>query len=81
MVSILKKIKSLYKKAQFDSQSIYGKNTKFDACSSCYNHTGQKSSLSIGDDCLIRCCIRIEGDGRVVIGSRTYIGGGSIIGA
>ena len=78
MFNIIKKIS---KRRSFSKNSVYGKGTKFDSTSLCLNTTNNKCKIKIGDNCLIRCVMKVDGEGSIVVGDNTYIGGQTVVGA
>lgn len=85
MLSIIKKIRnqvlSLIKKRQFDRNATYGTGTKFDMTAGCRNESHNRANIIIGDGSMIRGLITTTGNGRIKIGERLYVGGGTHIGA
>ena len=78
---IYKFLLSLIKRRGFAKGSVFQTGTKFDSTSCCENSTGNKKSIAIGKNCLIRCKIVAFANGRVSIGNNVYIGDHTIIGA
>lgn len=85
MIVEIKKIKikilESIKKRQFDKYSVWGEGTKFDCTSGCQNGSMQANNIKIGKHCMIRGLISTCGNGKIVIGDRSYIGGGVRIGS
>lgn len=79
--AILNKIRVEYKKKQFKKNSIVGENCNFDPYCGCINKTRDKSSIIIGDNCVIRGVLYAVDKGKLNIGSYTYIGFNTQIGA
>lgn len=73
-------IKSI-KKRQFKKNSIYGNGTKFDCTSGCQNGSMIPTNIKIGNDCMIRGLICTAGNGKIIIGDRSYVGGATRIGS
>ena len=84
-MNFLKKIVMLIlmrkKRKQFLCCSLCDMSTQIDWNASCRNETERKENISIGSDCWIRGGLSAVADGRIIIGDRTYIGGGTRIGA
>lgn len=85
MLSMLKNIKNklfiFLKRRQFDRNSILGEETKFDFLSGCRNESYNPENIKIGNNCMIQGLVPTTGYGKVIIGDRLYMGGGSHIGA
>lgn len=76
-----KKILTHIKKKSFDKGSIYHKSTSFDETANCANYTGNKSNISIGANCMIRCLLVAEEHGKIKIGDNCYLGDRTRVGA
>lgn len=74
-------IKKIYKYRKFKNGALYGDGTQFDYSSNCINCSGNRNSIIIGSNCLVRGILKVVGDGKIRIGNNTYIGGASVIGA
>lgn len=85
MISIIKKIKikvlENVKKRQFNKYSVWGEGTKFEYTSGCQNGSGSAKNIMIGKNCMIRGLISTCGNGTIIIGDRSYVGGGARIGS
>ena len=85
MIHTIKTIKNNFikviKKRQFDKSAIYGKGTKFDCTAGCQNESMTPTNILIGRNCMIRGLICTSGNGKIIIGDHSYIGGATRIGS
>lgn len=79
--SLIKYIRKKIKKIQFNKCSNMGKDCLLDAYSGCINETNKKESIEIGDNCAIRGVLYAVENGKLKIGSHTYIGSNTQVGA
>lgn len=79
--SLIKFIRKKIKKIQFNRRSSIGDDCLLDPYSGCINKTDKKDSIEIGNNCAIRGVLYAVENGKLKIGSYTYIGSNTQIGA
>ncbi len=81
IIAIKNNFIKIIKKRQFDKGAIYGQGTKFDCTAGCQNESMTPKNILIGRNCMIRGLIITSGNGKIVIGDHSYIGGATRIGS
>lgn len=74
-------IKSQAKLKNFKNNCIFGSGFKCTSNSNCFNESGSKQNICIGDNCMICGIIRVDETGRIKIGEYTTIRYNSEIGS
>ncbi len=73
------RIKKLYRKKQFDTLSLHGKDLEINHKSAC--SAEKPEQITIGDHCRIYAHLYSQGNGKVTIGNHCCIYEGTVIGA